>query len=75
MEVSGKAQEWALIEPSKCKLVKHMLTHSFLHVSKCQIRLLGIAVLHKLRAIIHLMRDKLETGVPLDKGHQMMFNG
>lgn len=52
-----------------------MLTHFFLYVSECQIRLLGRAILHTLRAIVHLMRDKLETGVPLDKGHQMMFNG
>ena len=52
-----------------------MLTHSFLYVSKCPIRLLGRAILHTLRATVHLMGDRLETGVPLDKGHQIMFNG
>lgn len=45
-----------------------MLTHSFLYVSECHIRLLG-------RAILHTLRDKLKTGVSLDKGHQMMLNG
>ena len=66
MGVSGKAQEQAFIEPLECKLDEHMLTHSFLYVPECPIPLIGRDILHKLRATIHLMGDKLETGVPSD---------
>ena len=51
-----------------------MLTHhSFLYVPKCPIPLLGRDILHKSGATIHLMGDKLETGIPLDKGHKMIM--
>ena len=70
MGVSGKVQERAFIEPSECKLDKHRLTHSFLHVPECPVPLLGRDILG---ATIHLMGDKLETGVPLDKGHKMIM--
>ena len=35
--------------------------------------LLGSDILHKLGATIHLTGDKLETAVPLDKGHRMIM--
>ena len=73
MGVSGKAQEWAFIEPFECKLGEHMLTHSFLYVPECPIPQLGRDLLHKLGATTHLMGDKLESGVPLDKGHKMIM--
>ena len=59
MAVSGKAQEQAPTESLKCKLDKYTLTHFFLYIPKCPISLIGRE--------IHLMGDKLETGVPLDK--------
>ena len=44
-----------------------MLIHSFLYVPEYSIFLLGRDILHKVEATIHLIGDKLETGVPLDK--------
>lgn len=49
-----------------------MLTHFFLYVPECPILLLGRDILHKLGATIHLIRNKLETGIPLDEGHKMI---
>ena len=45
-----------------------MVIHSFLCVPEYSIFLLGRYILRKVEATIHLMADKLETGVPLDKG-------
>ena len=72
MGVSGKAQERAFIEPLKCKMDKHV-THSFLHIPKCPISLIGRDTLHKLGVTIHLMGDKLEIGIPLDRWHKMVM--
>ena len=72
MEVLGKAQEQAFIESSECKFDEHTLPHSFLYVSECPIPLLGRQILHKLGTTIHLIKDKLEIVVPLDKGYKMI---
>ena len=69
----AKAQEQAFREPLECKLDDHMLTHSFLHVPECPIPLLGRDILHKFGATTHPTGEKLETGVPLDKGHMMIM--
>ena len=71
MGVSGKAQVQAFIEPLECKLDEHMLAHPFLKLLECPIPLLGRYILYKLGATIHLMGDKLEIGLLLDKGHKM----
>ena len=44
-----------------------MLIHSFLYVPEYSVFLLGRDILYKVEATIHLIGDKLETGVPLDK--------
>ena len=43
------------------------ICHSSLYILEYLIPLLGMDMLHKLGATIHLLGDKLETGVPLDK--------
>lgn len=73
MWVLRKAQEQAFIKPLECKFDEHTLTHSFLYASECPIPLLGREILHKLGATIHLMEDKLETVVPLNKGYKMIM--
>ena len=44
------------------------ITHSFLYVP-----LLGRGVLHKFGVSIHILGDKLKTGISLDKGHKMII--
>ena len=73
MRISRKVQEWAFIEPLECKFDEHTLTHSFLYISECPIPLLGREILHKLGTTIHLIEDKLEIVVPLDKGYKMIM--
>lgn len=59
------------MEPSGCKLDEHTFTHSFLYVPECPISLLERDVFMNRELLIHLMGDKLETVVPLDKGQKM----
>lgn len=57
----------------RSKLDEYTLTYFFLYFLECSIPLLGRAILHKLRATTLLTGDKLETDIPLDKGHKMMM--
>ena len=49
------------------------ITHSFLYVPECLIPLLGRGVLHKFGVTIHILGDKLQTSIPLNKGHKMII--
>lgn len=59
------------MEPSRCKLDEHTFTHSFLYDPECPISLLERDIFMNWELLIHLMGDKLEIGVPLDKGQKM----
>lgn len=59
-----EGQEEAFIEPLEHKLEEHLLIHSFLCVPEYSIFLLGRDILHEVEATIHLMGEKMETGVP-----------
>ena len=70
MGLSGKAHEWVFIGPSECKVAIIgsptpfcMFPHTPYSTRK--------GYLNKLGATIHLIGNKLEIGVPLDKGHRM----
>lgn len=73
MRVSGKFQEWAFTEPLECKSDEHILIHSFLYIPECSLLLLGRDSLHKLGTTIHLIGDKLEMDISLDKVHKVII--
>ena len=60
------------LQPLQGKVDQHTLTHSFLQVLECPVPLLGRDVLHKLGGLLSTTGDKLESGVPIDKGHKIM---
>ena len=73
MRVSGKVQEWAFIDPLECKSDEHILIHSFLYIPECSLLLLGRDSLHKLGTTIHLIGDKLEMDISLDKVYTVII--
>lgn len=53
--------------------IGHILIYSFLYAPKCPIPLSGKDILHKFGATIHPVGEKLETGIPLHRGHKKIM--